>query len=120
RAARPDAARRRRALERAAGRARLGRDAGAALFQLAQSLDLWRLERNPEKHHRQGDLGAVMDFELSEEQRLLQDSVGRMLAAAYDPGKRKRYAAEPAGFSRTLWRSYAELGLLGLPFEEKH
>jgi pimeloyl-CoA dehydrogenase small subunit len=61
-----------------------------------------------------------MDFELSEEQRLLQDSVRRMLAGVYDPDKRKRYAAEPDGFSRTLWRSYAELGLLGLPFEEKH
>jgi pimeloyl-CoA dehydrogenase small subunit len=61
-----------------------------------------------------------MDFELSEEQRLLQESVGRMLAGAYDPGKRKRYAGEPSGFSRTLWQKYAELGLLGLPFDEQH
>jgi pimeloyl-CoA dehydrogenase small subunit len=61
-----------------------------------------------------------MDFELSEEQRLLQESVGRMLAGAYDRGKRKRYAGEPSGFSRTLWQKYAELGLLGLPFDEQH
>ena len=61
-----------------------------------------------------------MDFELSEEQRLLQESVGRMLAGAYDSEKRKRYAGEPAGFSRALWQKYAELGLLGLPFEEQH
>src|SRR5262249_46659428 len=26
----------------------------------------------------------------------------------------------PAGWSRALWQSYAELGLLGLPFEDKH
>jgi pimeloyl-CoA dehydrogenase small subunit len=61
-----------------------------------------------------------MDFELSEEQRLLQDSVARMLAGVYDAEKRKRYSGETDGFSRALWRQYAELGLLGLPFEEKH
>ncbi len=61
-----------------------------------------------------------MDFELNEEQRLLQESVGRMLAGAYDPDRRKRYASEPGGFSRAIWHTYAELGLLGLPFEEKH
>ena len=61
-----------------------------------------------------------MDFELSEEQRLLQESVGRMLADAYDSEKRKRYAGEPSGFSRALWQKYAELGLLGIPFEEQH
>ncbi len=61
-----------------------------------------------------------MDFELSEEQRLLRESVSRMLAGAYDSEKRKRYAGEAAGFSRALWQKYAELGLLGLPFEEKY
>jgi pimeloyl-CoA dehydrogenase small subunit len=61
-----------------------------------------------------------MDFELSEEQRLLQDSVARMLAGVYDADKRNRYSGETDGFSRALWRQYAELGLLGLPFEEKH
>ncbi len=61
-----------------------------------------------------------MDFELSEEQRLLQESVSRMLAGVYDAGKRKRYAAETVGFSRALWQKYADLGLLGLPFAEQH
>jgi pimeloyl-CoA dehydrogenase small subunit len=61
-----------------------------------------------------------MDFELSEEQRLLQESVSRMLTGAYDAEKRKRYASEAAGFSRARWQKYAELGLLGLPFPEKH
>jgi pimeloyl-CoA dehydrogenase small subunit len=31
---------------------------------------------------------------------------------------RKRYGQEPGGFSRALWARYAELGLLGLPFDE--
>src|SRR5438067_4873495 len=61
-----------------------------------------------------------MDFDFSEEQRLLQDSVGRLLADHYTFEKRKAYLAEPEGWSRTLWAQYAELGLLGLPFAEEH
>ncbi len=60
-----------------------------------------------------------MDFNLSDDQSLLRDSVDRTFADAYgDFDKRRAYAAEPEGFSRTLWRSYADLGLLGLPFSE--
>ncbi len=61
-----------------------------------------------------------MDFELSEEQRLLKESVERLLQDRYDFEKRQRYMAEPEGWSREVWRQYAELGLLGLPFDEKH
>src|SRR5919199_3940158 len=61
-----------------------------------------------------------MDFDLSEEQRLLQDSVDRLLADHYTFEKRKGYLAEPEGWSRDLWAQYAELGLLGLPFAEEH
>src|SRR5262249_41030949 len=60
-----------------------------------------------------------MDFELSEEQRLLKDSVERLVADRYDFSARQRFMQEPTGFSRELWRQYAELGLLGLPFSEK-
>ncbi len=59
-----------------------------------------------------------MDFELSEEQRLLDNSIGRLLADRYDHAQRKRYMAEPDGFSRAMWRRYAELGLIGLCFPE--
>jgi pimeloyl-CoA dehydrogenase small subunit len=61
-----------------------------------------------------------MDFELSEEQRLLRDSVERLLADHYAFDKRRGYFAEPDGWSRDLWARYAELGLLGLPFEERY
>ena len=61
-----------------------------------------------------------MDFDLNEEQRLLKDSVERLLADRYDFEARKKYMAEADGFSRALWRQYAELGLTGLPFAEKH
>ncbi|HEY4472225.1 MAG TPA: acyl-CoA dehydrogenase family protein [Stellaceae bacterium] len=61
-----------------------------------------------------------MDFDLTEEQRLLRDSVDRLLADNYTFEKRKGYSAEPEGWSRTLWSRYAELGILGLPFAEEH
>src|SRR5262249_14236569 len=61
-----------------------------------------------------------MDFDLTEEQRLLRDSVNRLLADRYTFDKRKAFLAEPEGWSRALWTQYAELGLLGLPFAEEH
>src|SRR6266404_4869955 len=61
-----------------------------------------------------------MDFDLTDEQRLLSDSVDRLLADRYTFDKRRAYLAEPEGWSRALWAQYAELGLLGLPFAEGH
>jgi pimeloyl-CoA dehydrogenase small subunit len=61
-----------------------------------------------------------MDFDLSDEQRLLRDSVDRLLADRYGFALRRQYLAEPAGWSRPMWRHYAELGLLGLPFDEDY
>jgi pimeloyl-CoA dehydrogenase small subunit len=61
-----------------------------------------------------------MDFDLSEEQRLLKDSVDRLLADRYDFETRKKHADNPEGWSRELWAQYAELGLLALPFSEEH
>ena len=61
-----------------------------------------------------------MDFDFTEEQRLLRDSVDRLVADQYTFDKRKTYLAEPDGWSRAMWARYAELGLLGLPFAEEH
>src|SRR5437763_17090481 len=61
-----------------------------------------------------------MDFDLTEEQRLLRDSVERLLADHYGFDKRRAYLAEPEGWSRGLWTQYAELGLLGLSFPEDY
>src|ERR1700731_1885790 len=60
-----------------------------------------------------------MDFSFTDEQRLLKDSVERLLADSYSFGARQRFMREPAGWSHELWHRYAGLGLLGLPFEEK-
>ena len=61
-----------------------------------------------------------MDFSHTDEQRLLKDSVERLLADRYGFDARQRFLQEPAGWSRELWRSYADLGLLGLTFGEEH
>jgi pimeloyl-CoA dehydrogenase small subunit len=60
-----------------------------------------------------------MDFDLSEEQRLLKESIDGLLADAYDFDSRKKYMAEQGGWSRTMWGKLAEQGLLGLPFSEE-
>jgi pimeloyl-CoA dehydrogenase small subunit len=61
-----------------------------------------------------------MDFEFSEEQQLLKDSVERLLGSKYDFEKRKKILENPDGWSREIWKQYAELGILGLPFSEDH
>ncbi|MBV9862544.1 MAG: acyl-CoA dehydrogenase family protein, partial [Alphaproteobacteria bacterium] len=61
-----------------------------------------------------------MDFDLSDEQQLLQDSLRRLFADRYGFERRKAYARSPEGWSRELWAQYAELGLLGLPFAEQY
>src|ERR1700731_623406 len=59
-----------------------------------------------------------MDFDLSEEQRLLKESVDGLLNDSYDFDARKKYMAEKGGWSKTVWGKLAEQGLLGLPFAE--
>jgi pimeloyl-CoA dehydrogenase small subunit len=60
-----------------------------------------------------------MDFDLTDEQRMLKDSVEGLITDRYDFEQRKKYMKEEIGFSRALWAQYAEMGLLGLPFEER-
>src|SRR5258708_39272410 len=61
-----------------------------------------------------------MDFDFTEEQRLLDETVRRLVKDEYGFEKRKGYKASPEGFSRKLWQRYADIGLLGLPFAESH
>jgi len=60
-----------------------------------------------------------MDFDLSEDQRLLQDSLTKLLADKYKFEDRKRFLKSANGWSQEMWEAYAELGLLGLPFAEE-
>ncbi len=61
-----------------------------------------------------------MEFDLTDEQRMLADTVDRLLEKRYDPNARLALLDSEAGWSRELWQQYAELGLLGLPFEEQY
>ena len=60
-----------------------------------------------------------MDFDLTDDQRLLTDSVNRLLGDQYTFEKRRGFLKSPEGWSTALWAQYAELGLLGLPFAEE-
>lgn len=60
-----------------------------------------------------------MDFEYSDEQRLLRESVTRFITGRYDFEGRLRAMQAPEGWSRDAWRDMAELGLLGMPFAEE-
>ena len=59
-----------------------------------------------------------MDFDLTEEQGLLQDTVSKLLAASYGFDQRKAMRALPGGYDRAMWQQFADLGLLALPFAE--
>ncbi len=61
-----------------------------------------------------------MDFNLSDDQRMLVDAVSRYLERAHGrlPGHADTTPGDHA--SRQQWAALAELGLLGLPFDEAH
>ncbi|MFD6894160.1 acyl-CoA dehydrogenase family protein [Rhodococcus sp. NPDC060086] len=61
-----------------------------------------------------------MNFELDTEQDLLRKTVRDLLADAYDVETRNRVAEGELGWSREIWQQLADLGVLGLPFPEKH
>jgi pimeloyl-CoA dehydrogenase small subunit len=60
-----------------------------------------------------------MDFEFSEEQSILKDSLARLLADNYGFEQRKKHMAAPEGWSADMWGKYAEMGLMALPFSEE-
>src|SRR5688572_20967108 len=55
-----------------------------------------------------------MDFNLSKEQELLRDGLGRFLSTRYDLEKSRAAAKTGAGWQPDIWRGFAdELGILG-------
>jgi len=61
-----------------------------------------------------------MDLTLSDEQRLLRESVDRFITETYGADHRRRVAGDPLGFSRAIWKQFAELGWLALPIDEAY
>jgi pimeloyl-CoA dehydrogenase len=61
-----------------------------------------------------------MNYQLSDEQSQLRDSVQRMLADHYSFEQRRAIAAGSAGWSETVWRQLVALGLTALTVPEEH
>lgn len=59
-----------------------------------------------------------MDFQFSEEQVLLRDTTREMLSRKYDPESRLKTIDSELGWSRDVWKQLAEVGVLGLGFDE--
>ena len=57
-----------------------------------------------------------MNFELTEEQTLYQDTVSSFLSDRYSIQNRARYLEQESGYDRSNWAGLAELGVLALPF----
>lgn len=60
-----------------------------------------------------------MDFNFTEEQQMLCDSVGKYLEKNYDFDARQKLVRSDAPWSPDVWQQFAELGLLALPFGEE-
>src|SRR5262245_38831008 len=61
-----------------------------------------------------------MNFEWSPEQQLLADSLKRFITNDYTFDARTKIVASPKGWSPEVWATFAEMGLLGLPFPPEH
>jgi len=61
-----------------------------------------------------------MNFDFTEEQVMLRDSVARFVQDEYGFDARQRIVKSDDGFSPDNWRTFAELGWLSIPFAEEH
>jgi alkylation response protein AidB-like acyl-CoA dehydrogenase len=61
-----------------------------------------------------------MDFNLTDTQRMLEDTATRLMRERYGFEERKKILAGADGFSRELWATFAELGLLGIEIAEEY
>lgn len=59
-----------------------------------------------------------MNFNLTEDRRMLADSLARYLANEYDFAAREHIAKSDAGWSRQHWAQFAEMGVIGALFAE--
>jgi alkylation response protein AidB-like acyl-CoA dehydrogenase len=60
-----------------------------------------------------------MDFEFTEEQDLLRDSVRKFVEKDYPFDKRAKLMESELGFSKEVWKGFADLGWTALPFSEE-
>lgn len=61
-----------------------------------------------------------MNFDLTEEQQMLQDSLRRFLANEYTFDKRREFINSGKGTDDGIWNAFAEMGLLAYTFPEEN
>jgi len=61
-----------------------------------------------------------MNFEFTEEQTMIKDSVSRFVRDEYDFDTRRAIVDSDEGISRQFWSMFAELGWLSVPFAEEY
>ena len=60
-----------------------------------------------------------MDFNFTEEQGMLRDSLAKMIRDQYDFETRRKVVASAEGWRKDMWMQFAELGLMMAPFSEE-
>ena len=61
-----------------------------------------------------------MNFDFTEEQTMIKDSVSRFVRDEYDFDTRRSIIESDEGISRKFWTMFAELGWLSVPFAEEY
>jgi len=61
-----------------------------------------------------------MNFEYSDEQKLLAETLRKFLNTGYGFDARAKIMAGPAGYSEDVWAVLAEMGILSVPFDAEH
>jgi pimeloyl-CoA dehydrogenase small subunit len=59
-----------------------------------------------------------MDFNFTEEQTMIRDSLAKLIKDKYDFDTRRKTVASKEGWRPAMWAQFAELGLLAAPFSE--
>ena len=60
-----------------------------------------------------------MDFNFTEEQKMVRDGLSRLVRENYGAETRREVIASEAGWRPEIWAQLAELGILGMPFSEE-
>ena len=95
------------------------------VLQLAQGIDLRRVQRGAARHHRQGDSEALRrepgGSGADRRATMLAETVDGLFDKTYDANARLALlASRRMGGVETIWQQYAEMGLLGLTVEEQY
>lgn len=61
-----------------------------------------------------------MDFKLTQEQQMLQDTIARLVREDYGFEQREHLRKSDLGYSRAFWQQLGDLGLSAVPFAEAY